>query len=341
MPRARTWDDVEKAIAKAVEDGILQDKRAAMPRGVHKGKQVEWSTIKVDDVLGCVVHQNGSPNTKDPIATARYHTSNGNHIGENGRPLASTCYSVMIPDLPGPAWLTGELFWRTWAQGAGEADHPGDENRHLKAILVMGGFEGPGFKRSYTKLGPTKEQVEKLVLVVKWMMETFGFGGEGVFGHYHFGKSSCPGWALMRWVEESREKDDQPELYDDRAWQEALLRWNAGCLPKFGADGDWGGESQRALTSFQRGHNIRVTGQQDPFTQLILLQRYPAPELVKVLDVKGDPEITFDISDATGDAESDRSPEPTSEPTADEKPAGEPPAEPKRAPRRRRPTKKK
>lgn len=294
MMAARTWDDVEAAIQKAVKDGILLDKRQVMPRGVSGGKQVEWSTVKVEDVLGCVIHQNGSRNTKDPIATARYHTMQGNHIGRNGKPLASTCYAIMIPDLPDPPWLTGDLSWRTWAQGAGEADHPGDENRHLKAVLVMGGYTGPGFKRSWTKDGPSKSQVDKLAAIVKWLMDVFGFGGEGVFGHYHFGKAACPGHALAKWVEECRDKDDQAAFLSDRGWQEALLRWSPGCLPKYGADGDWGSESTRALIAFQRSHNIRVTAQQDPFAQLLLLQRYPAPKTAATsLDVAPDAAAVF------------------------------------------------
>lgn len=290
---AKSWGDVEAAVQQAVSDGVLVDKRAVMPRGIYKGKQVEWSAIDVADVLGCCVHQNGSKNFRDPMATGRYHTMQGNHIGKNGKPLASTCYGIMIPDIPeDPAWLAGELFWRPWAQGAGEKDHPGDENTHLKAVLVMGGYDGPGFKRSYTKIAPARHQVDKLTRVVKWLMHVFGFGGEGVFGHYHFGKASCPGYALTNWVEECRDKDNRAGYVDDGEWQRALLRWDAGCLPKYGADGDWGGESTRALVAFQRAHDIRVTRQQDPFSQLILLQRYP-----RGCDQERGAALAFDTSD--------------------------------------------
>lgn len=354
MPRAQTWGDVEQCIKQAVADGILLDKRGDMPRGVYQGKQVEWSTISIEDVLGCCLHQNGSQNDDNPMGTARYHTGNSNHIG-SGKPLASTCYAIMIPNLPGPAWLTGDLSWKMWAQGGGGT--PGDENRHLKAILVMGGFEGPGYKRSYTKKGPTAEQVEKLVRVVKWMMEVFGFGGEGVFGHFHFGKASCPGTALMQWVEDCRDKDDKAAFADVMEWQRALLRWNPGCLPKHGPDGDWGGESKRALISFQRAQNISRTGQRDPFTQLILLQRFPAPKVREVVEAAGLPypaatldvapdasavftsaeptgRLEFDTSDAPTPAPEAPASEPATEPPKPARPAREPAAKPQRAKKR-------
>jgi len=275
--QAKTWREVEDRIKEAVAAGILVDKRAEMPRGVMGGKVREWPDRDLEDVLGVAVHQSAGRNTKDPKATGRYHTSATNHITP-GRPLPSLVYHLAIVDT-GECWLCGDLSWRTYGQGAGEKDHPGDENTHLICLLILGGFHGLGWRPKWAKKGPTAAQMDKLPKVIRWLMDTFGFGGEGVFGHYHFGKSACPGFVATEWIEECRAKDDKAELVDTREVQEALLRWNPACLPKYGADGDYGHETRRALISFQQAHGIRKTGREDPFTELLLLQKYPDPAL--------------------------------------------------------------
>lgn len=277
---AKTWHDVEAAIALAVSLGILIDKRDMMPRGRDaKGKRVEWRRKRATpaDVLGHCLHQNGSQNFTRPISTAKYHTSKTQHITP-GRPLASTCYPIMIPDIDGPAWLTADLSWITYAQGANDA---GDENRHLIPVLVMGGYEDSGFKRPWTKAAPSDHQMTNLAAVVAWLQCVFDYDAEGYFGHFDFDKASCPGRALRQWTEAAR--DGRADLVTDQQWQEALLRWNPHALPTFGADGDWGRESKYWLTMFQRQHGIKQTAVQDPFTELILLQRYPSIAQ-KVLD---------------------------------------------------------
>ena len=281
---AKTWDDVEREIKAAVGAGILADKRAEMPRGRNPrtGGVVEWRRERQSpaDILGHCAHQNGSKNFTNPKATASYHTSPDNHITP-GKPLASTCYGIMIPDVPGPAWLTADLRWITYAQGAKAA---GDENKHLLPILVMGGFEDDSFRKMWTKLGPSDHQLENFDKVTQWTQAVFSYGGEGWFGHNHFGKRACPGRMLRHLTQKVRDADDKADLLTDLEWQESLLRWNPQALPKFGADGDWGDESRYWLSQFQRAHGLASTAFQDPFTELILLQRYTA--LLEVVNYK-------------------------------------------------------
>jgi hypothetical protein len=250
---------VAELIAMAVNDGELIDKRAEMPTA---GK---WPTRAKADILGVCVHQNAGGT--NPLRTAEYHTSEDNHITP-GRPLPSICYHLAIVDDERP-WLVADPLWRTYAQGS---DAPGDENRHLLAILVMGDFDGPGHRGRATM--PLLRQMRALDTAIKWAQGSFGFGDEGLFGHYHFGKAACPGYALQEYVEARRKI--APRLQDIYDWQTSLLRWDAACLPKYGADGSWGEESKRAVTKFQRAHRIQVTGLRDPFTELLLLQRYSA-----------------------------------------------------------------
>ena len=49
--------------------------------------------------------------------------------------------------------------------------------------------------------------------------------------------------------------------------QRALLLWDAACLPEYGADGDFGGETEKALKAFQKAEELPVTGVYDEVTR--------------------------------------------------------------------------
>lgn len=257
---------LEERIKLAVGQNVLRDKRADMPRGSGR-----WPLRPLGKILGQCTHQNVG-NDDDPMATARYHTGKNNHITP-GRPLPSIVYCAAIPAIPGePAWLVADPLWRMYSQSArDDKGYPGDENTHLIAYLVMGNFSGPGHRGRCS--GPTPSQIAAWEHLTSWSMATFGYREEGLFGHYHFGKSACPGYDLQGRIENQR--DGAFDIVTDLQWQEALLRWDKHCLPRWGADGDWGRESQAALIKFQGTMSLRVTGQQDPFTELVLLQRFP------------------------------------------------------------------
>jgi hypothetical protein len=257
---ANDTEAVEEAIEGAERCGILVDARDEMPKG-----DGVWPTHATEDVLGACIHQNGSQNTTDPTKTAKYHTSPSNHITP-GRSMPTICYDFAVPDLNGPPWLVANPLDRKYEQG--NKSHPGDENRHLLSILVMGSFTGPGYS-GYSE-GPTMRQIRNLESLLNWCQHTFHFGDNGIFGHFDFGKSFCPGIALTNWIEMHRE--EAQHLTDAKAWQRALLIWDPSCLPRYGADGDWGEESKYALSCFQRGKRIKPTAFQDVFTELMLLR---------------------------------------------------------------------
>ena len=62
------------------------------------------------------------------------------------------------------------------------------------------------------------------------------------------------------------------------AMQEALLKWDPTCLPKYGADGDFGGETEAALRAFQAAENLPVTGVYDEATRKALTTEKPTEE---------------------------------------------------------------
>lgn len=259
MVEAYTPKQLDEIICDAERCGLVVDKRAEMPKGGGA-----WSKVTSTDRCGIVLHQNGSGNFTRPRRTAEYHVGPQNHICPGGMP--TTVYDIMIPDTPGPPWITADFLDRKYSHGSGKT--PGDENRHLLAVLVMGGFKAPGYV-GYAN-APSAHQLRGLESVVNWLQHIFGFGDEGLFGHFHFGKSACPGFWGIAWLEQRRA--DVIGLLSVKDWQRALLMWNDQALPKYGADGDWGGESKYWLRRFQESANIKRTGFQDEITELFLMR---------------------------------------------------------------------
>ena len=62
------------------------------------------------------------------------------------------------------------------------------------------------------------------------------------------------------------------------AMQEALLKWNPNCLPKWGADGDFGSETEKAVRAFQEAAGLPVTGVYDETTRKALADWKPQEE---------------------------------------------------------------
>lgn len=60
-----------------------------------------------------------------------------------------------------------------------------------------------------------------------------------------------------------------------RAMQEALLKWDSKCLPKYGADGDFGSETEKALKAYQKASGLPVTGVYDEATRAKLTGTQP------------------------------------------------------------------
>ena len=62
------------------------------------------------------------------------------------------------------------------------------------------------------------------------------------------------------------------------AMQKALLLWRPDCLPKYGADGDFGSETEKALRAFQEAAALPVSGVYDETTRKALTNWKPQEE---------------------------------------------------------------
>lgn len=70
-----------------------------------------------------------------------------------------------------------------------------------------------------------------------------------------------------------------------RSMQEALLKWDFKCLPKCGADGDFGSETEKALKAYQTAAKLPVTGVYDEATRAALTGAQPVEK--KHVEVTG------------------------------------------------------
>jgi peptidoglycan hydrolase-like protein with peptidoglycan-binding domain len=57
-----------------------------------------------------------------------------------------------------------------------------------------------------------------------------------------------------------------------KAMQQLLLKWDPDCLPEYGADGDFGKETEDAVKAFQRVKGLPVTGVYDAATEKALME---------------------------------------------------------------------
>jgi hypothetical protein len=62
--------------------------------------------------------------------------------------------------------------------------------------------------------------------------------------------------------------DEGPEV---KALQALLLKWKPDCLPEYGADGDFGRETEDAVKAFQKSAKLKQTGIYDQATEAALI----------------------------------------------------------------------
>jgi peptidoglycan hydrolase-like protein with peptidoglycan-binding domain len=67
--------------------------------------------------------------------------------------------------------------------------------------------------------------------------------------------------------------------------QRALLIWDAACLPEYGADGDFGEETEKALKAYQKAAELPVTGVYDEATRKALTSIGTAQRIEATADV--------------------------------------------------------
>lgn len=171
----------------------LRDKLPTNPDGV------KFKRRDVSKVQGAVFHQALSWGTIEDIAA--YHTG-PNHMSNTGLERISYTFGVRRN---GEVCQLNDLDLKVWSQGFRE--RPGDENAEFFSVLFEGLFtwrDSEGIHHQYMTAPagePTTEQIKSAIDIWNHLADEYGFGIKDLYGHYHFGKPSCPGISLSSLVE--------------------------------------------------------------------------------------------------------------------------------------------
>ncbi|MDH3679392.1 MAG: peptidoglycan-binding domain-containing protein [Acidimicrobiia bacterium] len=166
-------------------------------------------------------------------------------------------------------------------RGAGvRGGHTFGHNSVSHGLCVMGNFE-------------TTTVSDALVAKVAELVR-FGHGrgwwpAQLSGGHRDVRPTACPGANLYAEIGEINRLAIQDEMEDPmsvrpgdvgeavRKFQQGLLGWNSDALPRFGADGDFGDETEEWVRNFQDSQDLTVTGVIDGVTGALLLEYRPDP----------------------------------------------------------------
>lgn len=231
---------------KLIDLGLV-DCRLTLPRNTA----LSWSKRDPSALLGAVYHQS-LEDYGTASGNAKYH-SGPNHLSDIGLPGLS--YTIFI-EKSGKIILANDVESKVYSQGY--ADLAGDENALYISACFGGNFPGPGYDGPQD---PTRDQLKSADKLWKILKEVFGFNDNQLFGHYDFGKPSCPGYSLSGVIESINKgynwSDGKFNLYTISGKQDALkeLKFYDGEI-----DGEWGPQSRLALTNFQKSVGITPDG---------------------------------------------------------------------------------
>lgn len=232
--------------------GFMLDLRSSLPRNYAK----MWPRREPEDLKGVVFHQS-LEDYGTAWGNARYH-SGSNHISKEGLPGLS--YTIFVDRKTGKAVLANGVECATYSHGNRVVY--GDENRRFLGVCFGGNFAGPGYTPG-NAMRLTSEQNRVMHSLWPHLEKVFGFSGNQLYGHYHFGKPACPGSEIAEYIEAVRS-----EHYDNDLTGGVDLSDNKGrqtLLMKLGfyqakVDGVWGPQSKYALIQCQRMLGLEVDG---------------------------------------------------------------------------------
>lgn len=237
------------------------DARGALPRNPTKA----WRKRDPSKIVGVCYHQ-ALEATGSAMGTAKYDCG-PNHLSADG--CSGLSYTGFI-EKDGRLWLAWDIEDKTWSQG--DANIPGDENEEYVAFCFGGDFSGPGYLGSQA---PTGAQMNTAKALWEFWGKVVGWSPRRLFGHYHFGKPACPGFALMNLIETIRVVPDgtvpyaKCDLTVATGRQEALARLGYYTGP---IDGVWSCLCRYGLTQFQRAAGISADGVWGPFTEAAIVK---------------------------------------------------------------------
>lgn len=208
---------------------------------VHATKK--WSKRDPAKLKGMVIHQSLEERGR-ASGNAKYHVG-PNHISEDGLPGLSYTF---FAEKDGKIIYATHVEDKTYSQGYG--GRPGDENEEFVSICVGGNFSGTGYQGTQE---PSEEQLSSVRKLWEELALIFNWTNDGLYGHYHFGKPSCPGDVLAKFISDIRPVGFSSTIERQKALQ------TIGYY-KDNVDGVWGPASKAALVEFQRAAGLVPDG---------------------------------------------------------------------------------
>jgi len=218
----------------------------------------KWRKRDPEALQGLVWHQELGWGSIE--AVAKYHTGKNSHLLEGG--VESIAYSLAIRR-NGQIVLCNDLKKTTWSQGY--KGRTGDENAEFLSVMFEGMFRGHEVTDSKAGEPNDRQMLSGLIL---WQVcrSLWNWKEGALYGHFLFGKPSCPGTSLQTVIDAVRTHAPKPKMKFDtsKKRQQALkkLGYNPGSI-----DGKWGPRSRGALVRFQEDHGLAADGVWGPRTE--------------------------------------------------------------------------
>lgn len=212
-----------------------------------------WKVRDVKALEGMAWHQELGWGTVEGVA--KYHTGPKSHLGAR----ESIAYTWAIRR-DGQIVLCNDFSKKTWSQGY--RDRPGDENAEFMSVMYVGLFRSP----AVSDMGagePNTAQLFAGLLLWQVCRSEWGWDSQNLYGHFQFGKPSCPGNTLETIVRAVR--FNIPPQTDTVAYDWLLVIDRQRALIHFGylegiADGLWGPLSKGALADWQLDMALEADG---------------------------------------------------------------------------------
>lgn len=219
-----------------------------------------WKERDVGALEGMAWHQELGWGTVENVA--KYHTGPKSHMGAK----ESIAYTWAIRR-DGQIVLCNDFAKKTWSQGY--RDRVGDENAEFMSVMFEGMFRSPAVSDSAAG-EPNTAQLFAGLLLWQVCRSEWKWDSQDLYGHFQFGKPSCPGNTLETIVRAVR--FNIPPKPDTVSYNFNLLIDRQLALIMLGylegeADGIWGPMSKGSLADWQLDMGLDHDGVWGPMTE--------------------------------------------------------------------------
>ncbi len=147
-----------------------------------------WGQRPVSMIEKIIVHQElGEGNT---LAVHNYHISETSHLKRGGAPKIAYHYTI---EKDGTVYLVNDHTDIVW--------HCRGQNMGSIGIMLVGDFDG---ENHVGKSKPTEEQLASLDQLFSNLRSELNLSKDSIYGHRDFGKPSCPGFEVMKFIHKYR-----------------------------------------------------------------------------------------------------------------------------------------